>query len=202
MKTICTILAALVLLATPATAQQAFVEGTHYTTIPGASATPSKQVEEFFAYDCPHCYRMQPQMQALRQKLPQGTAYIRVPAMWNPRMEMGVKAYYTAQALGALDKTHVALFDEIHQRKRIPLKDDRSLVQFYAQQGLDGASTRKALNSFQVQTATKRAQQRMREVGLKGLPTIVVNGKYVVTGNQAVSPDAIPGVILHVLNLP
>lgn len=202
MKTICTILAALALLATPATAQQAFVEGTHYTTIPGASATPSKQIEEFFAYHCPHCYHMLPRMQELRQKLPQGTAYIRVPAFWNSRMEMGARAYYTAQALGVVDQTHRALFDEIHRKKKDPLKDARSLEQFYAQQGLDGASTRKALNSFQVQTATKRAQQRMREVGLKGPPTFVVNGKYVVAGNQAVSPDAIPGVILHVLNLP
>lgn len=202
MKTICTVLAALVLLATPAMAQQAFVEGTHYTTIPGASATPNKQVEEFFAYDCSHCYEMQPQMQALRQKLPQGTAYIRVPAMWNQRMEMGVKAYYTAQALGVVDQTHRALFDEIHKEKKYPLKDARSLEQFYAQQGVDANVANKTLNSFQVQTATKKAQHRMRQVGLKGLPTVVVNGKYVVTGNQAVSPQAIPGVVLHVLNLP
>src|SRR6185312_7425134 len=55
--------------------------------------------------------------QPVSTKPGQVVVLVRVPAILQPEWEAGARAYYVAQALGILDKSHKATFDEIHQAK-------------------------------------------------------------------------------------
>ena len=53
----------------------------------------------------------------------------------------------------------------------------------------------KAYNSFTVKSRMKRGDQRIRSFSISGVPALIVNGKYVVTGSTAGSAEAMTDVV-------
>jgi thiol:disulfide interchange protein DsbA len=107
-----------------------------------------------------------------------------MPAIFNAQWEPFARAYYTAQSLGVLDATHQALFDALH-RDRMPLRSMDDLATFYAGQGVDRAKFLGASASFEVESKLARSREFVTRTGIDGTPSIVVNGKYRVTGQSA-----------------
>ena len=54
---------------------------------PQPTEVQGKQVEvvEFFWYGCPHCYNLEPLIEAWTKKLPPDVQFRRIPAVFNPR---------------------------------------------------------------------------------------------------------------------
>lgn len=170
--------------AAPATNWEA---GKNYFLIDPAQATATGdkiEVLEIFSYACPHCAHFQPYAEQLKQSLPKYAQFAYMPAVFNPQWEPYARAFYTAQSLGVLDKTHQALFDALH-RDHMPLRTIDDLAGFYAQHGVDKAKFLAASGSFEVESKLTRAQEIVRNDGIDGTPSIVVNGKYRVTGASA-----------------
>ncbi|MCW5577899.1 MAG: thiol:disulfide interchange protein DsbA/DsbL, partial [Dokdonella sp.] len=108
----------------PATSHTDWKEGTHYFAIdpPQPVASGDKvEVLEVFSYACPHCAHFQPYAEQLKQSLPAWAAFDYMPAIFNASWEPYARAYYTAQSMGVLGKTHQALFDALH-RDHIPMR--------------------------------------------------------------------------------
>ena len=99
-----------------------FDEGIHYKRIanPQPTANPDKiEVLELFWYGCPHCYHLEPQLDAWLEGKPDDVAFVRMPAVLGPDWELLARAYYTMELLGVEEQVHRPLFDRIHkQRKR------------------------------------------------------------------------------------
>jgi len=77
------------------------------------------------------------------------------------------------------------LDDEIYQAihvKNIDLHDASAIADFVAQHGVDKAKFSDAYGSFAVQSKVARAKQMIRSYAIAGTPTLVVDGKYVITG--------------------
>lgn len=171
----------LCLLPLPAAAAT-YVEGRHYAEIalPQAVETGNKiEVREFFWYGCPHCYDLEPAIEAWLKKLPRQAQFVRTPGV-APRWLAHARAYYAFEALGALGKTHVAFFKALHVQKR-PLEDEPSLLGFAAENGVDKEQFRQAFNSFGVRLKLDKARQLNLEMGIHSVPTLVVDGKYLTT---------------------
>ena len=181
--------AALAFMAAAVNAQPAmYVEGTHYQEIsdPVRTVDPSKiEVTEVFWYGCPHCYAMEPLIENWEQGLAEDVVFVRSPGMWNEMMETHAKIYYVAEELGALDKIHGAAFDAIHQRGNY-LQTEEAVRQFFVAQGVDPAEFDEAWSSFGINSAVRQAGARMRDYGVRGVPSLVVNGKYLITAGGAV----------------
>ncbi|MEY3190222.1 MAG: hypothetical protein RIS10_339, partial [Pseudomonadota bacterium] len=64
------------------------------------------EVIEFFWYGCPHCYSFEPLLDKWSKNLPKNVEFIRQPAAFNELWSKHAKAYYTAEALGVVDKVH------------------------------------------------------------------------------------------------
>jgi thiol:disulfide interchange protein DsbA len=161
--------------------------GTHYFVIdpPQATATGNKiEVLEVFSYACPHCAHFQPYADQIKQALPAYAQFTYMPAIFNAQWEPYARAFYTAQSLGVLDQTHQALFDALH-RDHVPLRTIEDLAGFYAQHGVDRAKFLAASGSFEVESKLARAQEIVRNAGVDGTPSVIVNGKYRVTGSSA-----------------
>ncbi len=184
---------ALLFVAGTAMAQPAlYVEGTHYETIakPVRTADPNKvEVTEVFWYGCPHCYAFEPLLESWVAKLPSDVQFVRSPGMWNAMMQTHAQIFYTEQALGSFDKTHKLVFDTIQQQHNY-LQTKEAVRDLFVTKNISPADFDKAWDSFSVKTAVKQAEARMKDYGVNGVPNIIVNGKYRVSNNDAVTSHA------------
>lgn len=170
------------------------VEGTDYVTIPNGQpfdTAPGRiEVVEFFGYVCPFCAAVQPQVSAMKAKLPPDVHFVYVPAAFGAMWDNYAKAYYAAEAMGLADKTHDAMFRAIHIDQT--LKGERGMdkpeeiAAFYANYGANPGQFLNSMQSFAVATKMNRARQYMTEAFANGdqmgTPAFVVAGKYRVKG--------------------
>ena len=144
------------------------------------------EVREFFWYGCPHCFRLDPLIETWRKTKPQDVNFVRTPAALNPVWEGSARGYYAVEMLGLVEKTHVPLFDAIHERQA-PICDEAKLAVFYQNYGVDAAKFHGLFNSFAITGKVSQAKALAQKYQLEGVPAVVVNGKYVVSGeNQKV----------------
>lgn len=152
---------------------------------------PAKiEVIELFWYGCPHCYQLEPTLAAWVKKLPKDVEFKRVPAIARPDWAPGAKAYYTMDALGVTEKLHAALFEAIHKQRTVKPNDDAALIDWITKQGgLDRKKVEEAYNSFTVNTKMMRASQIFRASGATGVPSLIVDGKYLTSSTLAGGND-------------
>lgn len=172
------------------------VAGTDYVEIPNGQTfdTPPGKVEvvEFFGYVCPFCASVQPQVAALKAKLPPDVHFVYVPAPFGGPWENYAKAYYAADAMGLVAKTHEALFRAIHIDRSLKgergMDSPESIAAFYANYGADPKLFLSSMQSFAVATKVNRARQYMNAAFANGdqmgTPTFLVDGKYRVKGKS------------------
>ena len=181
----------LMLVSGVAPAQMAFTEGTDYQFVSPAVKTsqPDKVVvTEIFWYGCPHCFRFEPYAERWAAGLPETVVFEQVPSSLNPRWSELARAYYAFKMMGALEQTHKALFEAIHlKRQRLTTLDE--LSQFAADQGLDEEVFRKDYASFPVETQIRKNIQKEKRYGHRGVPAVIVNGKYLVSASLAGSNE-------------
>ena len=163
-----------------------FVAGKDYTVIanPGKVQVPGKiEVREFFWYGCPHCFKLEPHMQAWLRKIPKDVNFIRTPAAMNPVWEQGARGYYVSEALGVRKKTHLPLFHAIHEGGQ-QIFDQKSQAKFFVKYGIPEAKFNSMFNSFAITSKVAQANKLAQQYQLTGVPAVVVNGKYVVQGED------------------
>lgn len=159
-----------------------YEEGTHYTVleVPVKTRNPDiVEVTEYFSYGCPHCYRFDPLIQQWKTELPENVEFNRTPAIWRVTgYELYARTYYTALALGVLEKVHTPLFNAIHGERR-RLLDLESMTGFMAEHGVDPVEFVKTYtDSFGVKAQYQQAIARQRIYRSGGVPALIVNGKY------------------------
>lgn len=161
-------------------APPSFQEGKDYVRVPTPMppTAPDKiEVIEFFSYTCPHCYDLDPTVQAWLKRKPENVIFTRIAVAFGTSWEPSTRAYYAAEALGVLDKMHQPLFDAIHRDKR-KLSSEDELAAFFAEHGVDQDAFRKAYQSFTTETQLRRGNQLAQRFGVRGVPAVIVNGQY------------------------
>lgn len=184
-----------VLLALGGTAQaqsgqkDSYQEGLHYFLIEGAQEGPSDQQElvEVFSYLCTHCNTFEPYVESWLQNKPEGVTFRRVPAVFGRQSwELYARAYVTAQFMNVPDEAHAALMDRIWKEKDIMRSMDE-LATFYSQFGVDKQKFLSTSRSFAVDGKLRKDQSLIRTWGIGGTPSLILNGKYRIEGNAALS---------------
>jgi thiol:disulfide interchange protein DsbA len=172
-------------------AQLAFIEGSDYQRIsqPVKTSQPDMVVvTEIFWYGCPHCFRFEPYVERWSASLPEGVVFEQVPSSLNPRWTEHARAYYAFLVMGVLDQTHEAFFDALHL-KRQRLNSVDTIAEWVAERGLDEKAFREAYFSFPVETQIRKNIQKEKLYGHNGVPAVIVNGKYLVSGSLAGSNE-------------
>lgn len=150
----------------PASAQVPYEEGLHYTELTPHFPTKSDDkvvVYEFFGYMCPHCASFQPYMSSWHAKKPENVELVKVPVMFQPGWDILAKAYYAAQAMGIIEKTHVATFDAIHKKKK-RFRSIEDIAQFYADElGVDKDKFLSTAKSFMIDSKIRQANSMAKK---------------------------------------
>ena len=143
------------------------------------------EVMEIFWYGCPHCYHMEPVLNAWVKKLPADVYFKRVPGLPNPSWAPMAKAFYAMEALGVQEKLHTQLFEAIHKTKTLNPTDEKAAIEWLtAQSGLDKLKIEQAFKSFTINTSLNRAALIFRNSGATGVPSLVIDGKYITSSTM------------------
>jgi protein dithiol oxidoreductase (disulfide-forming) len=197
---------------------QTWTEGTHYFPVnpPQHTTVPPGKVEvmEVFSYGCPACNAFQPIMKRLKASLPANAQVVYLPASFLPNEDwpMFQRAFFAAQALHIVDKTHDAMFDAVwntgelatsdpvtHQLKK-PLPSIQDAARFYARTaGVKPEEFLAAAMSFGVETRMKMADAQIGEANALSTPTIIVNGKYRLLASSAGGYDQLIELVKYLV---
>jgi protein dithiol oxidoreductase (disulfide-forming) len=182
-------------------------EGVNYTRLVPAqpTAVPAGQVEviEFFWYACPHCYALDPLIESWDKSKPAYISFTRVPVLWNEGHRSLARLYYTLESMGKLKQAHAEIFKEI-QVNGDPLVGadpnnaaaaERVQVAFVKKLGISEAAFEQAYHSMGVETAMQRADELVQRYRITGVPTFVVNGKYIADVGTAGNPERLMSLI-------
>ena len=163
--------------------------GTEFDAVaqPISTDNPAKiEVMEIFWYGCPHCYHMEEPLNAWVKKLPSDVYFKRMPGLPNPSWAPMAKAFYAMETLGVGEKLHTKLFEAIHKQKTLNPTDEKAAIDWVTLQGgFDRLKVEQAFKSFTMNTDLNRAAQIFRASGATGVPTLVIDGKYITSATQA-----------------
>ncbi len=179
----------------------AYQEGLHYVRLatPVRPRVPGKiEVVELFSYGCVHCYQFEAPIKAWKQALPEDVNFWQSHVTWNSVAVHYARAFYTAQALGVLDKVHGPVFQAIHVDKK-PLATRPQMAALFAAHGVPAETFNKTYTSFGVNSQIEQATARQRSFELQGTPEMVVAGKYRITGEGLTSQAEVLKVVDHLV---
>jgi protein dithiol oxidoreductase (disulfide-forming) len=160
--------------------------GKNYQPIVPAQTTNADpgQVEilEFLWLGCPHCYDLNPHVEAWRKKLPAYVKFSQLHVTWGDARDQQARLFFTLEAMGRDDLVAKA-FDEIHRRGNNLLGANAAASQqlhvtFAVANGVNRADFEREYNGFAVNTRMQRAGELTRRYRIDSVPTVIVNGKY------------------------
>ena len=187
----------LLLLFFSCTQAEEYVEGRHYQILdnPTVTRNPSKvEVVEVFWFGCNHCYALESYIQPWKKNLPNDVDFWKSHITWNAQAETHARLFYSAKALGIEEKAIPAAFTAIWRERR-NLLGNSEVEYFFKGFGIEKERYLSVSNSFGVNNAVKQANNRMRQWTVTGVPTIIVNGKYKVSGTREIGTSKLLDVV-------
>jgi thiol:disulfide interchange protein DsbA len=158
-----------------------YQEGLHYFAIDDAV-----EVVELFSYLCTHCNTFEPYVNTWKSRLPENVEFRRIPVVFGRgSWELYARGYITAEMLGLNDRAHSAMMDRLWKEKNIMRNLDQ-LAEFYSQFGVEKEKFLSTARSFAVDGRLRKDQLLVQAYGIRGTPSMVLNGKYRIAANAAV----------------
>lgn len=172
-------------LAMPASAKQG---GFEQLKNPKARLDAGKvPVIEFFWYGCGHCFHFEPSVHKWEKTLAKDVSFTQIPVGWNdPRgvFQRHQKLFYALEAMGKLESVHAKVFDAIHLDKK-QLGTDEQIFDFAQSVGIDRNAFANNYKSFAVATKVGQATELTKQFEIKGVPCMVVDGKFLTSSTLA-----------------
>lgn len=193
----------LILSILPSVWAEDFTEGVDYTTIETPVKTSNSDkivVTELFWYGCPHCFRFEPYAQQWKKTIASDVVFEQTPSTLNASWTIHARTYYALQQIGQLELVHAQIFNAIHIKNN-RLTNRENIAEFVAKYGVDKNKFIKAFNSFPVETLLRKNGKKERQYGITGVPSVVVNGKYITSGSHAGSYSRMLKVMNHLIGL-
>jgi thiol:disulfide interchange protein DsbA len=163
------------------------VEGVHFKRLEApqpVGAGGKLEVLEFFSYGCPHCAELESFIQAWLARLPADVAFRRVPVPFLMNAENFQRTYYALEAMGAVDTFQHKIFAAVHV-DRLRLSKPEDIAAVIAKAGGDATKFLQVFNSFSVTSKLGQGQRMAQAYRIEGVPTLVVQGRWVTSPSQA-----------------
>jgi thiol:disulfide interchange protein DsbA len=166
---------------------QKIEEGFDYRILPIPQPVETKgkvEVIEFFWYGCPHCYDFEPELISWVKRQPKDVVFKRVPVAFRDDFMPHSQLFYTLEALGKGDALHEKVMYAMHKENK-RLLTESEIADWAAAQGIDRNTFLATYRSFAVTSKARAARQLADAYRIDGVPTIVMQGKYVTSPSIA-----------------
>jgi len=185
------------LAAAAAQAQPVAQPGRDYVLLdPPHKVTSGDKIEviEFFYYGCPVCYELEPKLARWYYNGPGSVALRRVPALSSDNWDNFAKLFYTLDAMGQLARLHWPVYDNFHFNG-IKLNEEVVAANWVAHNGIDKQKFIATYKSPQIEAKLAEARAMTKSYEIKGIPSIVVDGKYLTSARMAGGTDQLLRVV-------
>jgi len=143
------------------------------------------EVIEFFYYGCPFCYELEPLMTRwLATQAPDYVALRRIPALTPEGWETFARLFFTLQEMSQVSRLHWLVYDNFHFENK-PLNEEPALLEWLSKNGVDAAKFREIFRSPAISAKIAEVRDLMKTYDVRGVPTIVVDGKYLSSARLA-----------------
>ncbi len=158
------------------------------------------EVIEFFYYGCPVCYELEPKLSRWYFNGPGTVLLRRVPALSSDNWDNFAKLFYTLDAMGQLGRLHWPVYDNFHFNG-LKLNDEQVAATWVAHNGLDKQKFLSIYDSPQVQEKLATARVLMKALDIKGVPSIVVDGKFLTSARMTGGTSELIQVLQQLVEL-
>ncbi len=158
------------------------------------------EVIEFFYYGCPVCYELEPALARWYFNSPGAVALRRVPALSSDNWDHFAKLFYALEAVGQLERLHWPVYDQFHF-DGIKLNEEAGMLNWVSKNGVDREKFISAYRSPGVQAKLVAARQMIQTYDIKGVPSIVVDGKFVTSASMTGSTRQLMVVLGQLVEL-
>ena len=142
------------------------------------------EVIEFFYYGCPVCYEAQPHIARWLSRSGPGMSLIRIPVVFSESSESFARTFYTLEALNELARLHWPLYDNHHFDGK-QLNEEKNVVTWVAGNSVDAKRFTELWHSADTAAKLDTAKKAVDTYDVKGVPTFVVDGKYLTSARLA-----------------
>lgn len=166
---------------------QKIEEGFDYRILPIAQPVETKgkvEVIEFFWYGCPHCYDFEPELSSWVKRQPKDVVFKRVPVAFRDDFMPHSQLFYALEAMGKGDALNEKVMYAMHKENK-RLLTEPEIADWVASQGVDRNTFLATYRSFAVISKARAAKQMAEAYRIDGVPTIVMQGKYVTSPSIA-----------------
>ncbi len=162
-----------------------YQEGKHYALVKGVDVK-APEIREYFSFYCPHCFKYEPLMHAVKEQLPEGAVFVKnhvdfLPGASPKMQKLMTKALAAAQVLDVEESQIAAIFKYIHVHRAVftSLRDVRNV---FVLNGVDGDKFDKTIASEEVKAKANvminHQNVLSKSGGITAVPAVIVNGKY------------------------
>lgn len=165
-----------------------YKEGEHYKIVTEISVD-KPEVREFFSFYCGHCFRFEDLVPKIKAAMPAEAKFVKnhvnfLPGASRKMQEMLSQAYVVAQKMDMEAQQSASIFKYIHVHRAVPTSA-RDIRNIFVLNGADGDEFMRLLDSDEVKKSAEKMveyQDKLSQAGdLRSVPTVIVNGKYMVT---------------------
>jgi thiol:disulfide interchange protein DsbA len=142
------------------------------------------EVIEFFYYGCPICYEAQPHIAKWLMRAGPGLSMVRVPAPFTESSESFARTFYTLGAMNQIARLHWPLYDNHHFDGK-QLNEEKNVTEWVGGNGVDRARFTELWNSPEIKAQVESARKALETYDVKGVPTFVIDGKYITSARMA-----------------
>ena len=174
-----------------------------YTRIKPALPTQSGdkiEVAEIFWYGCSHCYSFEPHIKTWLESKPDDVVFRQVPGVLNKQWIAHARAYYAAQKMNETAKLHTPLFNALHLERR-NIFERKRLIDFADEVGIDEDEFAEHYDSNETEVKLKQAFLLARNARITGVPSLIVNGKYLISSSSAGSFEQMIATLDHLIKI-
>jgi protein-disulfide isomerase len=160
-------------------------------------------IVEYSDFQCPFCGRVVPSLDKLFKAYPDKIRIIfkQYPLSFHANARPAAKAALAAGRQGKFWEMHAKIFDGAGEIDKAEQNELRGLVEKYSQQiGLDQKRFDQCLDSGVKQEIIQKNMAEGRNYRISGTPTVLFNGKKILTGLHLESPEPTIQIIKSLLN--
>lgn len=169
------------------TPEQQYISGTHYIELSNPvdlSDSTTTEVVAFFWYPCWPCSEFEEHLSYWESELSEDITLTRIPAIWSATMRFHARAYYTAQTLGVLDRTHRQFYIQF-EKDNPTISNEEELQQFFSSIGISTAEFISAYGSDTTMQLLQNAEEENRAYQIQSTPSMFVAGKFGISPQGA-----------------
>lgn len=143
-------------------------------------------VIEFFAYHCVHCFSLEPDALAWREKHKDKVDFIAIPTdLGQKQAGIFLLIHHAAKKVGVLDKAQIALFKRFHEEKKL-FNSAEEVAEFLAAFGADKAEALAALEDREyLEKSLQHDFALLKDYSILAVPRILVNHRYMTDPTRA-----------------